>query len=452
MSTEESAQQLSVIMIMAIGLSTVIGSGIWRDPVKWANAAGVYAVLGLLIAWLLFFSSGLAYAECVGMFPKSGGPYSFVGGAFGKKTGTFVGILYFLGYAFVGVVLSFLTALFTLAILDTGDFKYITDQNLAFFTLAYILIFGFIASYLELRKSGMVLLAWAFIKVAMLLIIALFAFTNMDTSLISGASFDSSRFQDSIALAIWALLGFDVMLIFAGEIEKRKGIDPEEGRKAMPKAIIHTLLIILIVYLIVALAVVGVIPPQSLQPSQSGTLGIMLVYASKSGVSPGLLFTFAAISAGGTTYALIYISIHQIRVLAQDQAISLFPGESFEIQRKRAIIVVASLFIFAAGMLAANKWIDNKTIDLIAGIGVGLILLSAMLPAGITALYLRVKLPILDRPYKAPLYFIVFPISIALSLYLIHANYSDFDALPWISIPITLGIMVLVFLYAWFKE
>ena len=450
MSTEESAQQLSIYMVMAIGLSTVIGSGIWRDPVKWANAAGAFAVLGLLIAWLLFFSSGLAYAECVGMFPNSGGPYSFVGGAFGKRTGTSVGILYFLGYAFVGVVLGFLTALFTLAIFDTTDFKYITDQNLAFFTLAYILIFGFIASFLELRKSGMLLLAWAFVKVAMLLIIALFAFTNMNAELVSNATFDSTGFQDSIALAIWALLGFDVMLIFAGELEKRKGADSEEERKALPKAIIYTLIIILVVYLIVAFAVIGIVPSQSLETS--GTLGIMLVYASESGIRPELLFSFATISAAGTTYALIYISIHQIRVLAQDGAIPLFPEEGFEVQRKRAIVVVISLYLFAAAMLASNKWVDGRTVDLVAGVGVGLILLSAMLPAGITALYLRVKLPILDRPYKAPLYFVVFPISIALSLYLIYANYTDPDNVPWISIQLTLGLMILVFLYSWARK
>ncbi len=450
MSTEESAQQLSIYMIMAIGLSTVIGSGIWRDPVKWANAAGAYAVLGLLIAWLLFFSSGLAYAECVGMFPNSGGPYSFVGGAFGKRTGTSVGILYFLGYAFVGVVLGYLTAVFTLAIFDTTNFEYITDQNVAFFTLAYILVFGLVASYLKLRQSGIILLVWAFVKVAMLLLIALFAFANMDADLLSSAKFDSAGFQDSIALAVWALLGFDVMLIFAGELEKHEGKNFEEERRTLPKAIIYTLIIILVVYLVVAFAVIGIVPPQSLETS--GTLGIMLVYASESGIGPEFLFLLAAISAAGTTYALIYISIHQIRVLAQDEAISLFLGETPEIQRKRAIVVVFSLFLFAAGMLAANKWVDSRSVDLVAGVGVGLILISAMLPAGITALYLRIKLPILDRPYKAPLYFVVFPVSIALSLYLMHANYSDFDALPWISIPITLGLIVLVFLYSWSRK
>lgn len=70
---------------MGIGLTTVIGSGIWKDSLLWSNTASIFSLLTVFVAWLLMFCVGLAYAESVSMFPQGGGPYSYVGGAFGKK-------------------------------------------------------------------------------------------------------------------------------------------------------------------------------------------------------------------------------------------------------------------------------------------------------------------------------------------------------------------------------
>jgi len=103
---------------IGIGLTAVIGSGIWQNPISWTDLSGSLSILAIIISCLLFFTFGLAYAEVVSIFPKSGGPYSYITGVMGKKRGIFIGILYYFGYLIIGAVLAFQSANYTLGIFN----------------------------------------------------------------------------------------------------------------------------------------------------------------------------------------------------------------------------------------------------------------------------------------------------------------------------------------------
>ncbi|MBD3193718.1 MAG: hypothetical protein GF317_01585 [Candidatus Lokiarchaeota archaeon] len=141
-------------------MTTVVGSGIWRVPLSWSNIAGIMSVFAVLLSWLLFLTVGLSCAECVSMLPKSGGPYSYVGGAFNKKWGTTLGMVYFIGYLLISSLLAFLTANFTL-----GIFGIDSTIGLFILTLVYIVIFGVLAGISSPRILGFIAFGWGFIKV-----------------------------------------------------------------------------------------------------------------------------------------------------------------------------------------------------------------------------------------------------------------------------------------------
>ncbi len=436
-------KKISFIGIIGIGLSAVIGSGIWKDPLKWSNSAGILCIVALLITWLLFFSSGLAYSECVSMFPRSGGPYSYVGGAFNKKIGTYVGILYFIGYLIVGVILSFLTGLFTLAAIEPVSFSLCTTGNLCLMTVAYLVLFTALAGVLSPRLLGFISIGWVSIKVILLVTVTIMALINWNS--VSVAGITGFGFQGAINSTIWALLGFEIMLIFAGETENVE--------KTLPKAILIVLPIILVVYAFISLGASGIVSIGEIPQESFGSLTLLLILAAKVGLPATAVFIFAAFSAGGTTLLLLATCIHQLRVLSRDNAIpKVFNKEYKGIQIVSAPVVLGIGLVIGIFMtLISDIWVTS--VDVFAGVGMALIIISALFPAGITALYLRIKLPALERPFKSPIFFIVFPLSVILSIYLLYLNFADFS-LMWIGLIIfgvvlilTLGLIFLIPLF-----
>ncbi|TXT55894.1 MAG: membrane protein of unknown function [Candidatus Thorarchaeota archaeon] len=404
-------KKISLLGIIGIGLGTVIGSGIWKDSLLWADSASIFSIPAVFLAWLLMFCAGLAYAESVSMFPQGGGPYSYVGGAFGRNAGSFVGIMYLIAYYIIGSVLCFLTALFGLAAIDLALLN-----NSLLLTLVTIIIFVImtilpnISSY---KNFGIVAFVWSIAKIV--LVVGVFSFLIFSWSPTVISIPDLAGFQNAINSSIWALLGFEVMLVFAGETE--------EAEKTLPKAITIALPIFLILYILVSALASGIIPMGSL-PEGIGSVGLLILLATSTGIPASTVFAFGAISAGGTAYIMLAMCTKQTRILANDEVLpkKLAGKETgFDLSVVMTMLVGGAI----AGIMVGTNPIWADSIDVFATVGVALVLISAMLPAGLTALVLRRRLPALDRPFKTPLYQVVFSLAILLSIYLVALNFSN---------------------------
>lgn len=413
-------EQMTLYGIIGLLLTTVIGSGIWKDPLKWTNLSGFFGIFAIILVWILILSIGLAYSESVSMFPKGGGPYSYVGGAFGKRAGNFVGIAYFAAYLFISALLSFLTANYLLAALSQLDIYSSISfldwrRDAIILTIIVILVLAFFAVISNPKQLGDFSLIWVAIKILFLLLVAALAILNWDNSNLGSAP-SISAFQDTINLIVFALLGFEVVLIFSDETE--------EAAKTIPKGIVMGLLIILGIYLFVYIASVGILELGTLP---AGTDLIDLI-AGKANLDSYLVNLFVAFSAAGTAFAVLATCIHQLRVMARDNSIPAeFNKKKFNVHLFNYVFVVILVSIIA-GFMIENLKTNDYSIDHYAAVGIGLVLIASALPAGIVALYTRIKLPALDRPFKSPYYFIVFPLAILLSSYLIYLNYfNDYE-------------------------
>ncbi|MFW9919434.1 MAG: APC family permease [Candidatus Thorarchaeota archaeon] len=434
----ESKEGISLLGIIGIGLTTVIGSGIWKDSLLWSNSAGIFSLPALFVGWILMFTVGLAYAECVSMFPQGGGPYSYVGGVFGKKAGSLFGVLYLVAYWCVGAVLAFVSALFTLAAID---FSLLATLNIAILTAVYVVIFMFLAGFTPGKKFGNISFVWALIKIILVVGVTLLVLMNWSPA----TTFEPptlAGFQESLNLSIWALLGFEVMLVFAGETSN--------SEKNVPKGILIALPIFLVLYLLVSLGAAGIVaigtfPP----PPDTGSIGLIMYLSTTIGVPPSAIFAFAAFSAAGTGYAMMAVTNKQIKILSKDGVLpSRLSSEKSGLGASEILGAVFTGIIAVAMVLVMdiNTYLSTYSVDIVAGVGVTLVLLSAMLPAGVSALRFRMTMPALVRPFKTPAYLIVFPLSILLSGYLILLNFSN----AAINIPILLLFsvaMVLILVY-----
>lgn len=434
----ENKDRISLLGIIGIGLTTVIGSGIWKDSLLWSNSAGIFSLVTLSIGWLLMFTVGLAYAECVGMFPQGGGPYSYVGGAFGRKAGSFVGMLYVAAYYCIGALLSFLAALFSLAALSFGTFELLTTPNIFILTMIFVVLFTLLSSFTPSRQFGTIAFVWSLIKI--LLVVGVFAFVllNWSTTTFDVPTFDG--FQSAINTSIFALLGFEIMLVFAGETEN--------AEKTVPKGILIALPIFLILYLFVSLAASGIVGIGDIAAGDQGSVSLIILLASSAGIYGGLIFGFAAFSAAGVAYAILAMVTKQVKILAKDGALP----ERFSQEGKSfgwASILTLIMALIVAGLMTGTMDIWAESVDVFATAGLGLVLISAMLPAGLSALALRQKMPALVRPFKTPAYIIIFPLSILLSIYLIYLNFSVISLMgPSLLVVGIIAIVVAILVFA----
>ena len=94
-------QALGTTTLIAIGLSGIIGSGIFILPASLAATAGPGMLLAILFAGLIAGVLALAYAELGAAFPLTGGPFTFPRLALGDLGGFLMGWGYFL-YLFIG--------------------------------------------------------------------------------------------------------------------------------------------------------------------------------------------------------------------------------------------------------------------------------------------------------------------------------------------------------------
>ncbi|TFH03571.1 MAG: APC family permease [Candidatus Thorarchaeota archaeon] len=403
-----SNKNISLVGIIGIGLTTVIGSGIWKDSLLWSSSASIFSLLAVFLAWLLMFCAGLAYAESVGMFPQGGGPYSYVGGAFGRKAGSFVGILYLISYYMIGAILSFLTALFSLAAID---FTLLTGLNLTIVTIIVVILFTIISNLTSYKILGLTTFVWSVLKIV--LVIGVFAFLFLSWTPTTIAIPDLAGFQSAVNSSIWALLGFEVMLVFAGETN--------EAEKTIPRAITIVLPFFLIIYLLVSFLASGIIGLGDIAAG-TGSVSLLMLLASSTGIPASYIFAFGAFSAAGTAYLIYAMCTKQMRILASDNVLP----KALAGKRSGVDMSVLMTIIFGgivAGVMVGTNEIWADSVDVFASVGIGLVLMSAMLPAGLTALVLRRRMPALDRPFKTPLYQVVFPLAILLSIYLIVLNF-----------------------------
>ncbi len=427
----EMNKKISLFGMIGLALTTVIGTGVWKDSLLWSNSASILSLPAVFLAWLLMFCVGLSYAESVSMFPQGGGPYSYVGGAFGRKAGSFTGILYMFSYYIIGALLGFLTALFSLAALSFPTFELLTTVNLTIVTIIWIIVFTLMSNMTSYKVVGMVTFLWSIAKIV--LVVGVFAFLFISWTPATIAIPDLAGFQNAVNSTVFALLGFELMLVFADE--------SEEPEKTVPKAIIIALPIILVLYLVVSFLASGIVGIGDVDAFSNSSIGLLIFLAASTGIPANYIFAFGAFAGAGTAYAIYGMCTKQMRILAKDGVLpSKLVGKEYGIDLPAIMTMVFVSIV--GGIMVGTQDIWPQSIDAFATAGIAAVLLSAMLPAGITALILRVKMPALDRPYKTPLFQLVFPLAILLTLYLLILN---FWAITWlIASFIILGIAVVL--------
>src|SRR5690242_5491128 len=257
------AKPLSLWLATALVIGNMVGSGVFLLPASlapyrgWAIVAWVFTAAGsFLLAYVL---SQMAHRN-----PEVGGPYAYSRRSFGD----FVGFQTAWGYwlaawmgnvaiatAFVGYLGHFVDPL---AGSSAGDHVLQAGTALAtIWVLTAVNLFG-------VRSSGLVQGATTVLKVLPLAAIAfvgIFWISGSNISFHPETGSNYSAFNSAALLTLWAFIGFESATIPAQHVR-----DPERN---LPRATLIGTITTAVVYVLGAVALIGIMPPSTLADSSA---------------------------------------------------------------------------------------------------------------------------------------------------------------------------------------
>lgn len=247
-SSEYRKDSLSLPGAIAMGTGVMIGAGIFALTGQMAEQAGSLFPLAFLSAALVTAFSAYTYVKMSNAHPSAGGIAMYLKMAYGEGTVTAgCSLLMYFSMVINESLVARTFGTYTLQLFDIG-----TDSWLVPALAVLLLIVAFIVNILGNEFIGAMSLVTAFVKIGG---IAVFACVGL---WLSGVSFSGLRatteatgggFLAATALGILAYKGFTTITNSGGELTN--------PNKNVSRAIIISISICVVIYLLVALAVAG---------------------------------------------------------------------------------------------------------------------------------------------------------------------------------------------------
>ena len=240
-------REVGVLGLSANIVNIIIGGGIFVLPAIIAASLGAASIAAYLFCGFVMLLVMGCFAELGSVFTGSGGSYNYIESSFGKFTGFLTSILIvlasFTGDAAVANATVDILSTF-LPVFNNFGFQ-IFFFSLLFFGFGYINIIG-------LKKGvGFVKIITLF-KLAPLLLIIIFGFTEIEMSNLYWKNTpEPSKIGEMSLILFFAFVGAEKGLSLSGEVKNPK--------KTIPKAILLSIVAILIIYVLIQLISQGIL-------------------------------------------------------------------------------------------------------------------------------------------------------------------------------------------------
>jgi basic amino acid/polyamine antiporter, APA family len=308
--------------LTALGIGAIIGTGIFVIVGEAIGESGPALVISFLLAGITCIFSALSYAELASTIPVSGSAYTYAYATMGELLAWIIGwdliLEYGVSVAAVAVgwgayLTELLDSLFGITLSDSialppGEGG---DVNLPAAGMVLAVAAVLIAGVRQSARSNSVMVVT---KIVVLLFFILVAFSAFDGDNFSPfAPNGISGIENAAALIFFAYIGFDAVST-ASEESKR----PERD---LPIAIVGSLVIATVIYILVAIAAVGALPADQLA-GQDAPLAVAL--SEGAGIDWGAdIVSFGALVA--ITSVVLTMLYGQTRVAFSMSRDGLFP-------------------------------------------------------------------------------------------------------------------------------
>ncbi|NQV42653.1 MAG: amino acid permease [Candidatus Marinimicrobia bacterium] len=310
----EIKRQLNLKYSLAIIIGTVIGSGVFIQLpiVQQATGSPGLAIIAWLIGGLIWLPQLFILAEMGTAYPQQGFGYLYL-----QKAGS-------PGLAFVYVWTVFWTSdtpsitILAVAAVAALDVFYpaLSDSYLTKIIATLIIMALTWVHVKSVKQGGKLQLILTIVKLSPLLLLCILGFFFFDSSNLFMASTmrsDKSLFMlitAGVAATVWSYAGFPNILYMAGEI-KNPG-------KTLPRALLGSLLVVTVTYVLVAAATGVFVPHQELVKISGGFANPFKYLPLLAGIGAGFLALAAFTSMVGATNACIMVQPRIEYAIAQD--------------------------------------------------------------------------------------------------------------------------------------
>ena len=241
MNEDSFSRTLTKKNSLYLGLSSMIGAGLFYNLAPTSNISSYSSILGLLLASTLAFANASSSAQLATLYPQTGGTYLYANKVLGKLAGNVAGIVFILGKTISCIAIA----------LTLGNYIspiYGKEIGIGLSVLVFAIGYKGITKTAVLAKWFILIIVaiLAFFCIAILLTPS----TNFAIPILEG--FSISNLFLSAAIWFFAFTGYSRLATYGEEIK-----NPE---KIIPSSILTGLGVTVLIYLIVnwfALAIVG---------------------------------------------------------------------------------------------------------------------------------------------------------------------------------------------------
>ena len=277
---------LSLPMVILYGLGTTIGAGIYALVGEIAGKAGYFAPISFLVASILAGFTAVSFAELCSRFPRAAGAALYVKQGFSsKRLSTVVGLLViiaglvsaaalvngFVGYLHQFIGMERVIAIVLVTILLGGIATWGIAESVTIASLITVIEIGGLLLVIAVSGEG------------------LSTFSSRWSELIPAADITSwSGIYFGAALSFYAFIGFEDMVDIAEEVK--------DVKRNLPLAILLTLGITTLIYMLLMVTAVLTLSPVELASSEAPLAQIYEYYTGEKAILISIIGMFAIIN------------------------------------------------------------------------------------------------------------------------------------------------------------
>ncbi|MBB5105352.1 amino acid permease [Streptomyces spectabilis] len=434
-------RSLGLWQLTAIGVGGIIGAGIFTLAGTVANEkAGPAVLISFLIAGVASAAAAFSYAEFAGLIPKAGSAYTYGYVVLGEITGWFIGWDLLLEYtAIVAVVAIGISGYFNFLLNEmgadlpnwmlgapgTGD-----GHKVDLFAAVLCLFIAYMLT-LGIKNAARFEMVVVVLKVLVVLLVIGVGFFHVETGNYSPFfPFGVSGAFTGAATVFFAVFGYDAMSTAAEE--------SKDAQRHMPKAILYSLAISMVLYVLACLVLTGMQDYKDIDPESGFSSAFKAVGLS------GLADVIAVGAIIGILTVMFTFMLGCTRVWFSMSRDGLLPKWFAKTHPTRHVPTRVTWIVGFASAAIAGFLPIGEAAEL-TNIGI----LLAFVVVCIAVIVLRYKQPDLPRTFRCPGMPVVPAIGVVFSIWLI----TFLEWQTWVRFAVWFAVgLVVYFAYSYRKS
>ena len=381
----ELKRHMGLFQLTMYGVGLILGAGIYVLIGEAAGFAGDAVWIAMILGSIVALFAGFSYAELSSVFPKAAAEYVFIKNAFKNNFFAFL-------IGWLTAVTSIITAA-TVALGFGGYFAEFVDLPIIISAMGLLVVLS-VVNFIGIRESAWTNTIFTIIEASGLILIIVIGFTFSSPEPVNYTESPSGFTGIVLAfvLIFFAFIGFEDMANVAEEVKKPK--------KTLPRAIILSVIIAGILYILVSLAVVRVVNWEELSNSAAP-----IALVAQRGLGSEAHILLSAIALFAITNTVLITLVAGSRIFYGMAREKVFPSILEKIHFKTKTPWIAIIVI----MITSIAFTFVGDIVIVANITVFAIVIT-FAAINLAVIVLRYTEPDIERKFKVPINIGKFPI------------------------------------------